>query len=191
MEKETKIINPHAMDLVTTNKTRFTGQKGERAEPKKREVVEAPKPIQQTSSYHASFPNWDNGKNDIFHEKHPQYPYYSLPFNGGSTYKQNFTERQARELKRMQELLDANKNSNSLKLSGYIPTNFEFTTTNSKAFKDFRFENAHSPERVKKCAPAVHTVKTKSLPGHFKTVNQKELRKHNPANQVVDRIPYP
>lgn len=77
------------------------------------------------------------------------------------------------------------------RLSGYIPTNFEFTTTNSKAFKDFRFENAHSPERVKKCAPAVHTVKTKSLPGHFKTVNQKELRKHNPANQVVDRIPYP
>jgi len=115
LEKETKIINPHAMDLVTTNKTKYTGQKGERAEPKKREVVEPPKPIQQTSSYHASFPNWDNGKNDIFHEKHPQYPYYSLPFNGGSTYKQNFTERQARELKRMQELLDKNKNSNSLK----------------------------------------------------------------------------
>ena len=103
------------MDLVTTNKTRFKGEKGERAQPKKREVVEAPKPIQQTSSYHASFPNWDNGKNDIFHEKHPQYPYYSLPFNGGSTYKQNFTERQARELKRMQELLDKNTNSNSLK----------------------------------------------------------------------------
>ena len=45
LEKEAKIINPHAMDLVTTNKTRFTGQKGERAEPKKREVVEPPKPI--------------------------------------------------------------------------------------------------------------------------------------------------
>lgn len=72
----------------------------------------------------------------------------------------------------MQEMLDNNAHSNNLKLSGYIPTNFEFATTNSKAFKDFRFVDAHSPERVKKCAPIVHPVQTKSLPGHFKTVNQ-------------------
>ena len=64
------------------------------------------------------------------------------------------------------------------RLSGYIPCNFEFTTTNSKVFKDFRFVEAQSPERVKKCAPIVHPVQTKSLPGHFKTVNQKEMRKH-------------
>ena len=77
------------------------------------------------------------------------------------------------------------------RLSGYIPTNFEFTTTNSKAFKDFRFVDAHSPERVKKCAPIVHPVQTKSLPGHFKTVNQQHLKKHKAQPQVVDRIPYP
>jgi hypothetical protein len=67
-------------------------------------------------------------------------------------------------------------------LSGYIPTNFDFTTTNSKAFKDFRFVEAHSPERVQKCAPIVHLVQTKSLPGHFKTVNQRELLKHKVSN---------
>ena len=92
LEKETKIINPHKMDLETTNKTKYKGDKGERAQPRVTEVVDTKRPIQQTSSYHASFPDWDNGKNDIFHEKHPQYPYYSLPFNGGSTYKNNFTE---------------------------------------------------------------------------------------------------
>jgi len=57
------------------------------------------------SSYQAAFPNWDNGKNDVFHEKHPQYPYYSLPFKGDSTYKQNFTDKQLRELKRQHDAL--------------------------------------------------------------------------------------
>jgi ATPase subunit of ABC transporter with duplicated ATPase domains len=93
LEKESKIINPHKMDLATTNKTKFRGEKGDRAARKVEEIVEPPRPIQQTSSYKASFPDWDNGKNDVFHEKHPQYPYYSLPFNGGSTYKNNFTKR--------------------------------------------------------------------------------------------------
>lgn len=31
LEKESKIINPHNMDLSTTNKTKFRGEKGERA----------------------------------------------------------------------------------------------------------------------------------------------------------------
>ena len=78
-----------------------------------------------------------------------------------------------------------------LRLSGYIPTNFEFTTTNSKNFKDFRFVDAHPPERVEKIIPIAHPVQTKSLPNHFMTVNQRELRKHKPVEQRVDRIPYP
>lgn len=82
------------MDLSTTNKTKFLGKKGERAAPKINELIETAKPTAQTTSYHASFPNWDNGKNDIFHEKHPQYPYYALPFAGDSTYKQAHTEKQ-------------------------------------------------------------------------------------------------
>ena len=84
-----------------------------------------------------------------------------------------------------------NSNFTIYRLSGYIPTNFDFTTTNAKNFKDFRFVDAHSPEKVKKAGPVVHTVVTKSLPGHFKTVNQRELLKHPAAAQVVDRIPYP
>jgi len=91
----------------------------------------------------------------------------------------------------MEKLLNSNAHANNLKLSGYIPTNFDFTTTNAKNFKDFRFVDAHSPEKVKAAGPVVHTVVTKSLPGHFKTVNQRELLKHPAAAQVVDRIPYP
>ena len=82
LEKEAKIINPHKMDLQTTNKDKYRGEKGERAAPKVKEIIETAKPIQQSSSYSAAFPNWENGKNDIFHEKHPQFPFYSLPFNG-------------------------------------------------------------------------------------------------------------
>lgn len=103
------------MDLATTHKTRFLGEKGEKVPPKQDVIQGPPKPISMTTSYGASFPNWDNGKNDVFHEKHPQYPYYALPFNGGSTYKNAHTERQARELKRMTDLLDKNHHSNNLK----------------------------------------------------------------------------
>ena len=63
-------------------------------------------------------------------------------------------------------------------MSGYIPTNFDFTTTNAKTYKDFRFVDAHSPEKVAKHVPKGHPVQTKSLPGHFKTINQRELKTH-------------
>jgi len=76
-------------------------------------------------------------------------------------------------------------------LSGYIPTNFDFTTTNAKAYKDFRFVDSHPPERAAKIVPKGHPIQTRSLPNHFMTVNQRELRKHKPHEQVVDRIPYP
>lgn len=45
LEKESKIINPHKMDLGTTNKTKYKGEKGLRAEPRKTDIVEAVKPI--------------------------------------------------------------------------------------------------------------------------------------------------
>lgn len=46
MEKESKIINPHKMDLSTTNKNAFKGRQGSAAVPKTEIVSEAPKPIQ-------------------------------------------------------------------------------------------------------------------------------------------------
>lgn len=54
----------------------------------------------------AEFPNWKNG-GDIYHERHPQYPYYSIPFKGDSTYKRNFTEEQMKQLKKQQKLVES------------------------------------------------------------------------------------
>ncbi len=97
-EKETKIINPHRMELITTAKTVHDGSKGERAQPRKKEELKMAKPIQESSCYAAAFPNWENGKGDIFHEKHPQYPFYSVPFRGQSSYKSSFTGDKISEL---------------------------------------------------------------------------------------------
>jgi hypothetical protein len=87
MEKETRIINPHAMEQATTNTSAF---KAFKIQVPKRELKVVPKndaPASKMSHYQAEFPNWQNGKNDIYHERHPQYPYYSLPFKGDSNYK--------------------------------------------------------------------------------------------------------
>ena len=35
----------------------------------------------------------------MFYEKRPQYPYYSLPFKGESSYKQAFNEEPKKKLK--------------------------------------------------------------------------------------------
>ena len=46
LEKETKIINPHAMDLKTTHKQKYRGDKGEPVPEKAQEIVGPKKPIQ-------------------------------------------------------------------------------------------------------------------------------------------------
>jgi len=91
LEKETKIINPHKMDTKTTAKDEFKGLKGENNFVKIPVPTPEDKPIVKMSSYQANFPNWKNGHNDIFHEKEPQYPIYSVPFRGSSSYKQSYT----------------------------------------------------------------------------------------------------
>ena len=91
LEKETKIINPHKMDTKTTTKDEFKGLKGEKNAAKIPVPTPEDKPIVKMSSYQANFPNWKNGHNDIFHEKEPQYPVYSVPFRGSTSYKQTYT----------------------------------------------------------------------------------------------------
>ncbi len=94
------------MEAMTTQKSSF---KPFDVNPGKREmktIAINDAPIANTSSYQAEFPNWQNGKGDIYHEKQPQYPYYSLPFRGDSSYKMNFTEEQMKELKKHQKLIE-------------------------------------------------------------------------------------
>jgi hypothetical protein len=94
------------MEHSTTHKTTFTPFK---VLPPKRELKPIPKsdaPAQKMSHYMAEYPNWQNG-GDIYHERHPQYPYYSIPFKGDSTYKMNFTEEQMKQLKRQQKLVES------------------------------------------------------------------------------------
>jgi hypothetical protein len=91
------------------------------------------------SSYAKSFPNWKNGQGDIFHEKHPQYPFYSLPFKGNSQYKQSFTEEQQKKLKEHNEMLrKIGQSSNAIGMSQYQPLAFESKTTNQKTYKGFK-----------------------------------------------------
>lgn len=92
MEKESRIINPHKMDLVTTHRAVHTGQYGRRAEIKTQESALGDRPMIQSSSYQNNFPNWKNGKADTFIEKKPQYPVYSLPFRANSSYKETYDD---------------------------------------------------------------------------------------------------
>ncbi len=45
LEKEAKIINPHKMDLATTNKTVYKGEKGLPKDPKYQELADKGRPI--------------------------------------------------------------------------------------------------------------------------------------------------
>lgn len=51
MEKESKIINPHKMEMETTMRQVHNGERGQRSEPKFRDNDFGVGPIQLTSSY--------------------------------------------------------------------------------------------------------------------------------------------
>ncbi len=58
LEKETRIINPHPMELSTTHGTSF---KPFQVQPAKRDLKPIPKndaPATKMSHYQADFPNW-------------------------------------------------------------------------------------------------------------------------------------
>jgi hypothetical protein len=44
-----------------------------------------------TSTNSMSYPNWQNDAQEVNRVKQPQYPHYSLPFRGSSSYKLQFT----------------------------------------------------------------------------------------------------
>lgn len=75
------------MESKTTTKEDFKGLMGEKSNSKIQILQSEKKPTIKYSSYQANYPNWKNGHNDVFHEKEPQYPIYSVPFRGASSYK--------------------------------------------------------------------------------------------------------
>ena len=192
MEKETRIINPHPMELDSTHRATF---KPFKVVPQKRDMKPIPKndaPAMKQSHYQAEFPNWQNGQGDIYHERQPQYPYYSLPFKGDSSYKRNFTEEQMKQLKRHQMLVEslgqpgAGSTTSQLRVSHYKPQKFEFETTNQQVFKPFKLTG-----RPQTSKPHVEPVVTKTFPKHFETFHQKEFKKHQYRVPEIDLIPYP
>ena len=99
LEKEAKIINPHKMDLQTTQRQVHDGSFGKRADLINFDHELGERPMQLNSSYKMNYPNWKNGNADVFHEKHPQYPIYWLPFRGDSQYKESFTPDQMSKIR--------------------------------------------------------------------------------------------
>eukprot|EP00347_Sterkiella_histriomuscorum_P011610 403371794 len=186
-EKEHKVINPHRMEQATTNKISY---KPFQVMPQKKEMRRVEKndaPAQQSSSYQSGFPNWNNGHQDVYHEKHPQYPYYSLPFKGQSSYANNFTEEQMRALRKHQEMVaELGKQSSNLKVNHYQPQQFDFETTNQKVYQAFKLTNRPTTSK-----PVVEAVRTKAFPQHFDTQNKKEFVQHQIRVPEIDLIPYP
>ena len=76
LEKESKIINPHQMDLHTTMNTSYKGEHGHPAQSCKKPHSRQDGPIQLTSFYNQAYPNWLNGNNDVYIERKPQFPVY-------------------------------------------------------------------------------------------------------------------
>ena len=80
------------MDVGTTHSNTYKNFKVIPKKNQRKGYDDEGKPILAQSSYMKNFPNWQNGQGDIFHEKQPQFPFYSLPFKGESNYQQSFTE---------------------------------------------------------------------------------------------------
>lgn len=61
LEKETKIINPHRMDLNTTSGKTYKNFKVGPHQKEIKKLDDDKKPIVAFSSYQKSFPDWRNG----------------------------------------------------------------------------------------------------------------------------------
>jgi hypothetical protein len=71
MEKEHKIINNHKMDLNTTVKENFKDFKVIKTRKSVERLAKQPAPILGTSAYANQYPDWKNGQQDVYIEKHP------------------------------------------------------------------------------------------------------------------------
>ena len=69
LEKEHRIINPHKMEMRTTNRSDFQGFKVVKEKKPARRADAPNAPLTKHSSYAAQYPNW--GQVPVFHEKDP------------------------------------------------------------------------------------------------------------------------
>lgn len=152
MEKEHKILNPHRMQMKTTNREEF---KDFKVMPK----LQLPNPYEPdnlefpvASTYRQDFQNWKAGPNYI--ERHPQYPVYSLPFTGESEYRAA-NQKMVEEQKgwKHQDAKEINKKMYSsagrdigIRNAIYAPRPFKHNSINRQDFKPFVID----PSRVRK-----------------------------------------
>lgn len=59
------------MDCFTQHAQTYKGHRAPPPKKEKQKIDDQKKPILGLSSYAKSFPNWKNGKGDIFHERQP------------------------------------------------------------------------------------------------------------------------
>ena len=119
------------MDAVTSNETHYKGTTQEPIKLERRKHQKEAKPIIGQSAYAKAFPNWKNGAGDVFYEKEPQYPYYSLPFKGESTNNKTYTDEQNKKLREHNEMLKTiGQKGAVIALQQYKPVKFESSTTN-------------------------------------------------------------
>jgi hypothetical protein len=68
-EKEHKIINPHRMEEDTTAKTAYQPFQVKPVKKDHKVAKNNDAPMIAQSSYNAEFPNWQNSRKDVYHEK--------------------------------------------------------------------------------------------------------------------------
>ena len=99
-----------------------------------------------TSDYRDKFPDWKNGKKDIFHEKHPQYPVYQLAFRGNTTNMEEYTKGKMDKIRSLVETIHNEKTK--LGVKPYTTSDFGFVTTNNAMFQDFKFKDKVEKTRM-------------------------------------------
>jgi hypothetical protein len=74
------------------------------------------------------------------------------------------------------------------RIASFSPAGFGYETTNSIAYKDFKFS---SPEKGKDLTPKVEAVTTSAPKEHFQTTAKKVHKAMHYQKPEIDRIPYP
>jgi len=178
VEKEHKILNPHTVEKLTINRIDYQPFQVQPREPKKFKAPPQQEYIGAKTAYQSEFMNW--GPNEIIHEKEPQYPFYSLPFQGNSSYSKTFCGgnndgKSGRGVPFGVEAVN-HKNNKSPSSKHGMSTGY----ANPGAFGgSYSYNNAHMGKSTSNLRPLLGTNDN-----HFETTNQRNFKdyqiKHRP-----------